>query len=275
VNSWIETVLVLFIAAAGVGIGVKISRTKGYFWLLGCLVPLIVLSILAAVRFYQSLIFIPPFSYFLAGRVRFVILALAVTVGLMTPLSRLRHLYQRVVISVLMAVVVIWFAVLPFLMPVLIKEKLLNLPTMISADGVCFQSTDYTCAPAAAVTALGRLGIKAQEGQLALLSYSNPITGTLPVCLENALQSSYGSSGLECRFRHFDSVRQMKDADSTLAIVRSSLLSDHCVAILSVTDDSVLFADPSFGMMQMTYSQFEKIWRFAGITIKSNSAGRI
>ena len=273
-NPWVETIFVLFVAFAGVGIGLKISRTKGHYWLLGCLVPFIFLFSLAAVRFVQSLIFIPPFSFFLAGRVRFIVLALAVTIGLTTPLSRLKHVYQKVVLCILMADVVIWFAVMPFLMPALIKDKLLSLPTVVSVDGICFQSTDYTCAPAAAVTALARLGFKAQEGRLAFLSYSNPITGTLPICLENAIRTCYGSSGLDCHYRHYDSVEQLKGADSTLAIVKSSFLSDHCVAVLEVTDEFVLLVDPSFGKVQMSRDQFEKIWRFTGIALKAHSSGR-
>ena len=273
-NPWVETILVLFIAFAGVGVGLKISQTKGHYWLWGCLIPLIVLSTLAAVRFVQFLIFVPPFSFFLAGRIRFVILALAVTVGLTTPLSRLKHLYQKVVSCILMAVVVIYFAVMPFLMPVLIKDKLLSLPTIVSTDGICFQSTDYTCAPAAAVTALGRLGFEAQEGRLAFLSHSNPITGTLPACLENALQSCYGSRGLDCHYRHFDSVEQLKSADLTLAIVKSSFLSDHCLVVIEVTDQNVFLADPVFGKVRMSRSQFEKIWRFTGIALKAHSTGR-
>ena len=274
VNPWVETILVLCVAFAGVCLGLKISRTKGYYWLWGCFIPFIFLLVLAAVRFVQSLVFIPPFSFFLAGRVRFVILALAVTIGLTTPLSRLKYAYQKVVICILMTVVVIYFAVLPFLMPVLIKDRLLSLPMIIDADGVCFQSTDYTCAPAAAVTALGKLGFSEQEGRLALLSYSNPITGTLPTCLENAIQTCYGSRGLDCHYRHFDSVEQLKDADLTLAIVKSSFLSDHCIVVLGVTDQKVFLADPVSGEIQMTRSRFEKIWRFTGIALKAHPPGR-
>jgi ABC-type bacteriocin/lantibiotic exporter with double-glycine peptidase domain len=172
-----------------------------------------------------------------------------------------------------MVVVVIWLAVLPLLMPVLMKDRLLSLPTIIDADGICLQSTDYTCAPAAAVTALGKLGFSDQEGRLALLSYSNPITGTLPTCLENALQTCYGSRGLDCHYRHFDSVEQLKGADLTLAIVKSSFLYDHCLVVLEVSDKHVYLADPAFGKVQMTRSRFEKVWRFTGIALKSNSAG--
>jgi predicted double-glycine peptidase len=50
---------------------------------------------------------------------------------------------------------------LPFLVPALIKERLSNLTTRLDSNGICYQSTDYTCGPAAAVTALRRLGLQA------------------------------------------------------------------------------------------------------------------
>lgn len=274
-NPWVDTIGLLCVAFSGIVIGLKISRTRGHRWLWGYVVPLVLLFLLAGVRFYHFLVFVPPFSFFLAGRFRFIVLALAITVGLTTSISRLKHIYQKVVLYILMTVFVIWFAALPLLMPVLIKDKLLNLPTIVNADGICMQSTDFTCAPAAAVTALGKLGFEASEGRLAFLSYSNPITGTLPACLEDTLRTCYGSRGLDCHYRRFDSVEQLKNADLTLAIIKSSFLTDHCIVVLKVNDQDVLLADPVFGKTRMTRRQFEKIWRFTGITLKAGSAGHI
>ncbi len=269
-NSLGDAIGLLCVAFFGVYVGLKISRAKGNNWLWGCTVPMVLLFLLAAVRFFHVLVFIPPFSFLLAGRFRFVVLALAITVGLTTPIARLRHLYQKVALYILMAVFVIWFAVLPLLMPSLMKERLLSLPTILDSDGICLQSTNFTCAPAAAVTALGKLGFSANEGRLAFLSYSNPITGTLPVCLEDTLRSCYGDRGLDWHFRHFDSVEQLKSADLTLAIIKSSFLTDHCIVVLKVGDKDVFLADPVFGKTQMTRQQFEKVWRFTGITLKAS-----
>jgi hypothetical protein len=88
---------------------------------------------------------------------------------------------------------------MPFLMPALMKDHLSNLQTKFDKNGICRQTTDYTCGPAAAVTALGKLGLRATEGELAVLSYSSPVTGTLPSCLSSALQDRFGAEGLSCR----------------------------------------------------------------------------
>jgi hypothetical protein len=55
-------------------------------------------------------------------------------------------------------------AIVPFLAPAFNRGYLAGLKTRIDADGVCRQSSEYTCGPAAAVTALRKLGLPAEEG---------------------------------------------------------------------------------------------------------------
>jgi predicted double-glycine peptidase len=167
--------------------------------------------------------------------------------------------------------VVIWGSVLPFFMPVLLRENLASLQTKMDADNVCVQSTNYTCGPAAAVTALRRLGLTAQEGEIAILSHSSPIAGTLPWCLYKAIQNRYASEGLDCQFRRFDSVSQLREADVTLVVVKDAFLLDHCVAVIEVGDETVTIADPVRGQTKMSYKDFEDVWRFYGIALKSGT----
>jgi len=188
--------------------------------------------------------------------------------GLTTPLSRLPYKFERLAISIMMAIVVFWFSVLPFLVPSLIRDDLANLKTTIGPDGICFQTTDFTCAPAAAVTALRKLGLPADEGEIAILSHSSPVAGTLPECLSSALENRYGSDGLKCQYRHFGSLLQLKNAGLTLVILKNSFMSDHCVTVLEVSDHFVTFSDPVAGKKVIPYDQFEKIWRFSGVVLK-------
>jgi predicted double-glycine peptidase len=67
----------------------------------------------------------------------------------------------------------------------------------------CRQSTDYTCGPAAAVTALRKLGFPAEEGQIAIVSYTSATTGTPPDILAEALRKYYGKDGLIVEYRPF------------------------------------------------------------------------
>ncbi len=270
-NPWLETTGVILIAVFGVFAGRACSRFRKPWWVLGYILPLVLIAMLAMVRFNNALYFVSPFSWIVAGRIRFVVLSLAVSMGLTVPLSRLPYKFEKLIVCLLMAGFVTWFSVLPFLVPALIKERLSNLQTTYDNNGICRQTTDYTCGPAAAVTALGRLGLTANEGELAVLSYSSPVIGTLPACLSSALQDRYGAEGLSCRYRHFDSIAQLKNAGITLALVREAFLMNHCLAVLDVSDDAVTVADPITGTRLMPYEQFEKIWRFCGIVLQRNT----
>ncbi len=270
-NPWLETTGVILIAVCGVFAGRACSRFRKPYWVLGYILPALLIAMLAMVRFNDALYFVPPFSWIVAGRIRFVVLSLAVSMGLTVPLSRLPYKFEKLIVCLLMAGFVAWFSVLPFLVPALIKNHLSNLQTKFDKNGICRQTTDYTCGPAAAVTALRKLGLTANEGELAVLSYSSPVIGTLPACLSAALQDRYSAQGLICRYRRFDSIAQLKNAGITLALVREAFLMDHCIAVLEVSDDAVTVADPVTGTRLMPYEQFEKIWRFSGIVLQRDT----
>ena len=265
---WLETAGVVFIALVGVVAGRFFSRFRKPFWVLGYFIPAGLIAILALVRFDPGLSFVRPFIWITAGRIRFVTLSFGVSMGLTVPLSRLLYKWEKLIVCILMAGFVSWFSVLPFLMPAIIRGKLSNLQTRFDKNGICRQTTDYTCGPAAAVTALGRLGLAAKEGELAVLSYTSPITGTIPTCLSSALQRRYRTNGLRCRYRYFNSIDQLKNAGVTLAVVREALFLDHCLAVLNVSDDEITVADPVTGVRKIPLKQFEKIWRYSGIVLE-------
>ena len=270
-NPWLETTGVILIAVFSVLAGRACSRLRKPWWVLGYILPSVLIAMLAMVRFDNTLYFVSPFSWIAVGRVRYVVLSLAVSMGLTVPLSRLPYKFEKLIVCILMAGFVTWFSVLPFLVPALIKDRLSNLQTKFDKNGICRQTTYYTCGPAAAVTALGKLGLSADEGELAVLSYSSPMTGTLPACLSSALQDRYSAEGLSCRYRSFESVAQLKNAGITLALVRDAFMMDHCLAVLKVSDDGVTVADPVTGTRLMPYEEFEKIWRFSGIVLQRNT----
>lgn len=266
-NPWLETVGITLVAVLGIFLGKFFSRLKKSYWATGYILSLLLITFIGITRCSNSLAFTPPFAW-VAGRVKFVIFTLAITMGMVTPLSRLPHKLEKATVWVLMVVIVFWFSIMPFLSPALIEGRLANLKTQVDSNGICYQTTDYTCAPAAAVTALRKLGLSAREGDLAILSHTSPVTGTLPTCLRTALQNQYGDEGLTCSYQYFDSVAQLKNAGLILAVVKSAFLSDHCVAVLEVSDETITLADPAVGRLSLSHKQFEKIWRFSGLVLK-------
>jgi len=274
-GTWVGISGVILVALLGIGLGRLFSRLQKSYWLLGCSVPFVLILMLVATRFNNSLHFTQPFAWIAVGRIRFITLSFAVSMGLTVPLSRLPYRFEKYVACFLIAGFVVWFSVLPLLGPALVRDRLSNLATKYDLNGICRQTTDYTCGPAAAVTALGRLGLAAEEGELAVLSYSSPMTGTLPGCLYSALKNRYSADGLRCQYRHFDSVDQLRNAGVTLAVVKEAFLMDHCLAVLDVSDDAVTVADPVTGTRLMPHRQFEKIWRFSGIVLQRDTVQSI
>lgn len=264
---YLETLGIIGLAFVGLLLGRISSRLRRPYWVLGYFISMALVSLLVLSRCIYGLNFIQPFDMLLAGRFRFVILALAVTIGLTTPLERLPSRMERVLVCVMMSLVLTWFCVMPFFAPAMVRGRLEAIKSNISSQGICFQSTDYTCGPAAATTALRKLGFDADEGRIAILAHSSPILGTLPRCLAGAINKEYADQGLNCRFRRFDSIDQLKQADITLAVVRDHFLSDHCIAVLEVRDNTVVLADPVCGLGILTYEQFAKVWRFSGIAL--------
>jgi hypothetical protein len=274
-DPWLETAGVILITLLGIMLGRVFSGLRKPYWILGYFFSFILIAMLLIARLKNELYFVQPFYYMAASRTRFIILSLAISMGLTVPLSRLPRKWEKFVVCVLMVGLITWSSILPFLIPALIKDRLSNLTTRFDKNGICRQTTKYTCGPAAAVTALGRLGLSADEGEIAILSHTSPIAGTLPRLLCSALQNRYGTEGLKCKYRQFDSVEQLKKAGVTLAIVRDAFLIDHCLVVLEVFDHSIAVADPVTGAQLMPYEKFEKIWRFSGIVMERDSLQNI
>ena len=159
---------------------------------------------------------------------------------------------------------------MPFFLPALVRNSLAALATKIDPDGVCLQQTSYTCGPAAAVTGLRKLGIPAEEGQLAIWTQTSQF-GTTPDAIAEALRSHYGAIGLEVRYQRFQQVADLNQPGVTLAVVKYDFMVDHFVAVLGITDQEVIVGDPLSGKTIYSCKDFAKLWRFCGISLKLNS----
>lgn len=272
---WLDTFCVLLVTILGIILGRAFSRLQKPYWLIGYILSFFLIATLIITRHIGMLSFLTPFSLLATGQFRFIILALATTMGLTTVLPYLPRKSEKVIARILMVVFVVHSSVSPFIAPALLKNDLSNLKTIVDSNGICLQSRNYTCGPAAAVTALRKLGFQAQEGEMAVLARTSPIIGTLPGCLYTAIQNRYGNKGLNCRYRNFNSINQLKNQGIILVVIREAFLSDHCVAVLEVSDRTVVIADPGFGKLNMSREQFEKVWRFSGIVLNRDTSQSI
>ncbi len=264
VISLIQTAGVILLAVSGVLLGRRFWRFKNRIWVVAYTVPLSVVAIIAVPRWLPQAELIRPFKWIVAGRTEFAVMALVCTLLLTAPLSRLPQRRNRRAVVLLMILITGYHCVLPFLMPAIEYSRLAALETTLDRDGVCLQSTQFSCGPAAAVTVLRSLGVPAEEGDVAIWSHTTRFTGAPMDSLCNAMRNNYG---VESRLIHCRDVSELRGKGPFVAVVKFNLVCDHYVAVLSVTETLVTVGDPLLGLRTCTPEEFEKEWRRCAIVI--------
>ena len=268
VTPYLETAGVLVVAVAGFLLGWRVGkRTKGWMWAAAYAAPLILTLAIAVARRIPSMEFTIPFKWIMMDRMEFVVLAFLITFMLTIPAARLTSIRQQRFVITFMWLVIVNYALLPFLMPGLNYAYLRDLKNTMARGGICLQSTDYTCGPAAAVTALKQLGVTAEEGKLAILAHTTRIAGTPPDSLCAAINRLHQAEGIRCTYREYQSIAEIKQVP-VIAVVKFGFLVDHYVTVLEVTDTTVEIGDPLEGKVSLSHSKFNNQWRRCGILVE-------
>ncbi|MBL9167270.1 MAG: hypothetical protein JNN07_05980 [Verrucomicrobiales bacterium] len=267
---WIEALGATLFCLAGLGMGWRCSTLPGRWWLVGYIVPLLLIGLLGLGRNVLSLEFVPPFSWLLAGRREFLLGGICAAWVLATPCSRLRTARERTVLMGFVAFFVSVVCIWPFLAPAFNRSFWQSYVTQIDDNGICIQGTDYSCGPAAAVTALRKLGIPAQEGELAILAHTSNSLGTPSDLLSDAIAARYGADGIVSRHRPYPELNELgrEPGVFTLAVIKYGFLVDHYVTVLRVTPSAVVVGDPNQGLREYRPAAFREIWRGTGIEIR-------
>ena len=267
-NPWIESLAAALLAGGGFFLGRWFSRLPKPWWLAGYFIPLLLMFGFALARRVPTLSFEPPLSWMMMGRNQYAVIGFSVAMVLSTPLSRLTSRRDQIAVCIFILVGVAQGSVWPFLAPAFNRHFLATLQTRIDSDGVCLQSTQFNCGPAAAVTALRRVGLHADEGPLAIQAHTSSGTGTPPDILARTLAQQFGKDGLTAEYRAFRSLEELRAAGLTLAILKFSLWLDHYVTVLEVTDSHVVVGDPMTGLLRLSHEEFKSRWRFVGIVVR-------
>lgn len=265
--SCIETVGIIVLALFGAFSGTLFGKRKAPWWLLGYILPLIIVTSIALARLVPKLEFMPFFQRLMAGRMEFAMLGFAVPMLFGALIGKLRRKSERILVWVLVFVAVVISSVLPFLLPVFYRTSLKNIDTIIDPDGVCIQSNSYNCGPASAVTALYSRGVETDEGDLAILAYTTPVTGTASDILCDAINKGFSKDGVHAKYRMFENVEELDGLEPVVAVIRYSLLVDHFITVLDVTDSEVIIGDPLIGKCSLSIEDFYLKWRRTGIRI--------
>ena len=247
-------------AMAGTGISRRSGRARDFAAVL-LVAPVVFVALAVHVKFFATLSFL---SFLTAGRAEYLVLSVTIPMLIFVLYPHAKHIATRIVMICVLMIGVVQFSVMPFLSQAMVSQRLCSMPTRMH-EGICLQGTDFTCGPASAVTALRKMGVNAYEGHLAMVACSTPMMGTPEDQLNSAINKCYARAGVESKLRYFDSVGQLKGCPLTVVPIKLGFRKGHYLTVLDVTDDHVIVADPSAGMVTMTHDVFAEQWTYAGI----------
>lgn len=133
-----------------------------------------------------------------------------------------------------------------------------------ASDGVCLQTTDYTCGAASAAMLATHLGRPADERTMCELCWTNSLTGTDALGVRRGLRRHLGPGW------RVDVVRAGWDdlvrGAPALVVVQFGAIVDHWVLVLEATPADALVLDPLSGRGRRSKAELMKVWRSTLVT---------
>ncbi|HOX03131.1 MAG TPA: cysteine peptidase family C39 domain-containing protein [Candidatus Paceibacterota bacterium] len=247
--------------------GRRLGSRSGCAWLWVYAAGLLLALSIGLGRRFPWLEFHPPVSWMMAGRTEYALIGPITALLLGVTVPRLPRVRDRRAVTGLAIAVILAESALPFALPAIAAPRLARLTTTRDSHGTCRQSTDYTCGPAAAVTALTKLGFHAEEGELARAAGTDPLTGTQPDLMARALREKFGPMGLQVDYRAFVSLEEIPRNNPAILLIKLSWWIDHYVTVLEAGNGEFLVADPLEGLSLWTRADLERRWRAVGIAL--------
>lgn len=266
IRAIIETVCVLLMSCLCAWTGLRITRRNSKAWIASFGFAFVFVIAVMLLHRIPVLTYRPFFSYLANGKNEFFVMAACLPFIFAILVPRLPQNRQKWLVGVFAFLITFYYVFPPFIDPALLYMTMKNTDTWIE-DGVCLQTTNYTCGAASAVTALRQFGLNASESEIAFASSTSRSWGVSERALERTINNMYGSQGVKCRTKLFDDAAELKDCCPVLAIVKFKFMVDHFVTVLEVQNDHVLIADPMSGKKELTCAEFNEQCRGIGIVV--------
>jgi len=250
-------------------LGWKIGRLRGRWWLVGYGLSMLIVVALNVNRYVPSTLNTATGRWLLVGQKDLLLIGIAAMLGIIPCLHKVQPLRTRILLCVFMGALMLRSSVLPILGPMLDRAELKNLPTVIDQDNVCLQTTNYTCGPAALVSALRALDITDTESNAAIETLCNSYSGTRSTDIVEYVNRAYGGRGVHASYRYIRSLDELRAMGGVaIAEVKSNFWMDHFVAIVGWDSDAPVVADPYYGQFKSSDAAFTRIWRKKAIVIQ-------
>ena len=263
-----QSIGVIVLALIGAYLGFRLFQIKQDWSILGYGALFALPAIIALTVWVPQLQMFVPFKWVVANRTEFTIMALACPMLMTALIFHLNQKRKKVWVGMFTGIFIFQFSVLPFLVPAFTYARQSQHVTQLDWDGICMQSSSYNCGPAAAVTALRRIGVPAEESTLALAAYTNQIKGTPIDSLSAAVFKEYG---IVCKVTYAANLEDMIGKEPFVAQLKFTQSSDHYVTVLKIDEASVTVGDPLTGLKVVTPEQFNAEWRKTAIIFQPTS----
>jgi len=196
VQQWLTVLAVTGAALTGILLRLASAGLKGNRRLTGFFAAMGLVFLVVLGRRFPAVLPYAPVTWIMQGRVEYVAMGPASTMGMSTLLPQISRPRMRWLVGIFMVIAALRHAVLPFAYPLFIRDQWEDSETMLVEGVYCRQSTHYSCGPAAAVSALAHLNVPASEGELVIHAYTSPIAGTDSDLLADAINRRYGNNGI-------------------------------------------------------------------------------
>lgn len=142
-------------------------------------------------------------------------------------------------------------------------------PTRIDGQGVCRQTTGYTCVAASMVTMLRARGIPADEAEMARLAHTQTGGGATDSRAVWALQRKLAGGPLRPRYARLDAAELAAAPKPCLVQLDWGFFVSHMVPVLEATPQRVVIGDPLSGRREMSMPDFLTRWKRTAIVLET------
>ncbi|HEY4328499.1 MAG TPA: cysteine peptidase family C39 domain-containing protein [Phycisphaerae bacterium] len=249
-----------FLTLAGIFIAKKMACHR--HWRLAVIVAFAFIAIVILGHRSARLSFLPPISWAIAPDINPFLMTVVISTLFSMLIARLppkaagRGSTSRSSVAVMMAMLLIYYGVLPALLPLMVRASLLATKTSMDSHHICLQTHGYTCGPASAVTCLARLGISAGESSLAIDARCAPAFGTDGHLLAQSIHRQFPN--INAQFRYVENLDDL----TVPAVVDMQMthIGGHYVAVLEIRPKEIVVGDPLSGQGTIPRQEFLAEW---------------
>ena len=251
------TYIILAVAAFGSGIFLGMKDKRVHAPILG----LILLPVIIRLVSTHTALGFPPFNWFIGGRISDIVVCFCALVIFGAGYGSIKRQRRRIIIAVFSALAVIFYVIYPKFFTLFLQSNLKKLQGSVYKEGICFQTSKYSCGPASGVMFLHALGVKTSEAEMAKLSETNNLTGTSIDMLSLAVNTKLKPVGLKAVYEkvNYETIKAFNKPFITTINLR--FMVDHYIVVFDVKDDKVIIGDPLEGRKTYSKELFLKKWR--------------